>query len=65
MYFDAHKSVRHLQTLLKISERNFCDEVTLRGQQIYIHVGDQKYWETELLRPYRPDREPRGRRRPT
>ena len=30
------------------------------GQQIYIHVGDQKYWETELLRPYRPDREPRG-----
>ena len=30
------------------------------GQQIYIHVGDQKYWETELLRPYRPDREPEG-----
>ena len=30
------------------------------GQQIYIHVGDQKYWETELLRPYRPEREPRG-----
>lgn len=25
------------------------------GQQIYIHVGDQKYWETELLRPYRPE----------
>ena len=30
------------------------------GQQIYIHVGDQKYWETELLRPYRPDRESLG-----
>ena len=30
------------------------------GQQIYIHVGAQKYWETELLRPYRPEREPRG-----
>ena len=30
------------------------------GQQIYIHVGDQKYWETEVLRPYRSDREPRG-----
>ena len=30
------------------------------GQQIYIHVGAQKYWETELLRPYRPAREPRG-----
>ncbi len=30
------------------------------GQQIYIHVGDQEYWETELLRPYRPDREPQG-----
>jgi hypothetical protein len=30
------------------------------GQQIYVHVGAQKYWETELLRPYRPDREPRG-----
>ena len=30
------------------------------GQQIYIHVGAEKYWETELLRPYRPEREPRG-----
>ena len=26
------------------------------GQQIYIHVGAQKYWETELLRPYRPEK---------
>ena len=30
------------------------------GQQIYIHVGAQKYWETELLRHYRPEREPLG-----
>ena len=30
------------------------------GQQIYIHVGAQKYWETELLRPYRPEKEPCG-----
>ena len=30
------------------------------GQQIYIHVGAQKYWEIELLRPYRPEKEPCG-----
>lgn len=28
-----------------------------KNQQIYINVGDQKHWETELLRPYRPDLE--------
>ena len=30
------------------------------GQQIYIYLGAQKYFETELLRPYRPERETRG-----
>jgi hypothetical protein len=30
------------------------------GQQIYVHVGAQIYWETELLRPYIPEREPLG-----
>ena len=51
-----HDIYLHCLTLAKeiLRRGNF------EGQQIYVHVGAQKYWETELLRPYRPDREPRG-----
>ena len=53
---NRHEIYLHCLTLAKeiLRRGNF------EGQQIYIHVGAQQYWETELLRPYKPQREPRG-----
>jgi len=53
---NQHDIYLHCLTLAKeiLRRGNF------EGQQIYIHVGAQQYWETELLRPYKPQREPRG-----
>ena len=53
---NRHEIYLHCLTLAKeiLRRGNF------EGQQIYIYLGAQKYWETELLRPYRPERETPG-----
>ena len=53
---NRHDVYKHCLKLAK----KFLDGEVFKGQQIYIYVGAQKYWETELLRPYRPERETRG-----